>query len=662
MARCHLQSSLVLRLWGTALSSRNCSRSSSYFGCQLPDYAEWRQSTKLALKQCQRVGDVTGVLAQQIDKLSGGLGEFVRFHNTPTPSKGPRAPRTPVTASNWVNRDELLPLPLPQLVHIDRQWARSHSRQAKLKRVAVAQSRWEILGTLGVDYLFAGMQVLLTEALHPSGAPHLVEARSSASSLIRCAAARLTKGDVELDMQRIQKALRGSRVTYGGDVVEHAHSVTTAQILPTLPSADAGARVPILDHVDLKLVPWLAQPDLALKPQSEWPATVPRAKVMCADADWPEVCRLFHERGLIAPISDSGIFHAHDKPVLNGLFGVEKVDKAPRGPALRLIMNLVPTNTYLKEVLGEVSTLPRAGQWAMIVVHEDELMTVYGEDQTSSFYLYALPEAWRPYMAFGRRVDGSVFGRPELGMTYVSSTVCPMGWMLVVAGMQHVGRKLALCHPPGGAGLDLPELRGDRPFPLTLPTAQTLIREAWSRANVVRNERKSVVEELSAVNKGALFDGELGCIGPSPQRLGELVYILLHLISSENVHKHSLQIALGLAAYFGTFRRPLFSVLAHAYRYAASDCHGPLPRVVVDELLTFATCLIFGFIDVRAKVDPQVVCTDASESGGGACVSSELAPSARAHWQQQLQALAQPPALISETTTSAQSSQMPSLL
>eukprot|EP00971_Amphidinium_carterae_P341801 6480798-Amphidinium_carterae.1 len=107
----------------------------------------------------------------------------------------------------------------------------------------------------------------------------------------------------------------------------------------------------------------------------------------------------------------------------------------------------------------------------------------------------------------------------------MAATVCPMGWALAVAAMQHVGRRLALSAPPLGAGVDLPDLRGDRPFPLTLPVgprawreiyldnwdavavfpaqladeyihqpleSQLRLRAAWDSAHVVRNVSKSV--------------------------------------------------------------------------------------------------------------------------------------------------------------------------
>ena len=45
----------------------------------------------------------------------------------------------------------------------------------------------------------------------------------------------------------------------------------------------------------------------------------------------------------------------------------------------------------------------------------------------------------------------------------------PMGFLLAVAAMQNVGRRLVLQPQPEGAGLQLPDLRGDRAFPIEAP-------------------------------------------------------------------------------------------------------------------------------------------------------------------------------------------------
>eukprot|EP00973_Karenia_brevis_P061987 8621690-Karenia_brevis.AAC.1 len=44
-----------------------------------------------------------------------------------------------------------------------------------------------------------------------------------------------------------------------------------------------------------------------------------------------------------------------------------------------------------------------------------------------------------------------------------------MGFHLSVEAIQHVGRNLAICSPPSGAGLNIPELTGNGPFPIACP-------------------------------------------------------------------------------------------------------------------------------------------------------------------------------------------------
>ena len=57
--------------------------------------------------------------------------------------------------------------------------------------------------------------------------------------------------------------------------------------------------------------------------------------------------------------------------VLNGLFGVPKNSSTGSGlPVLRLIMNLVPSNSILQQVRGYVGNLPHITGWLSTFVDE----------------------------------------------------------------------------------------------------------------------------------------------------------------------------------------------------------------------------------------------------------------------------------------------------
>eukprot|EP00973_Karenia_brevis_P073922 10275926-Karenia_brevis.AAC.1 len=48
-------------------------------------------------------------------------------------------------------------------------------------------------------------------------------------------------------------------------------------------------------------------------------------------------------------------------------------------------MNCVPIIEYLKGLSSEVDTLPRGGQWKLLVLLDDQLVWTHSEDQKASF-------------------------------------------------------------------------------------------------------------------------------------------------------------------------------------------------------------------------------------------------------------------------------------
>ena len=87
-------------------------------------------------------------------------------------------------------------------------------------------------------------------------------------------------------------------------------------------------------------------------------------------------------------IDEDRIFCVRGKKVLQGIFGVIRAQDmvTALGPGLRVIMNLIPTNTYLREVVGDVSSLPMTSQWMHMVLLDGEVCWMNSEDQKASFY------------------------------------------------------------------------------------------------------------------------------------------------------------------------------------------------------------------------------------------------------------------------------------
>ena len=86
-----------------------------------------------------------------------------------------------------------------------------------------------------------------------------------------------------------------------------------------------------------------------------------------------------------------------------------------------------------------------------------------------------------------------------------------------------------------------------------------------------------------------------------------------------------LQINAGKSVHVLQFRRCLFSVLQEVFQGIAQN-----PEVVrantplYDEMLVLESLLPMVVSDLKAKIDPVVTASDASETGGGACFASRL--------------------------------------
>ena len=329
------------------------------------------------------------------------------------------------------------------------------------------------------------------------------------------------------------------------------------------------------------------------------------------------MARLF-EIGIVEPIEELDIFTVDGVKVLNGFFGVPngKGETESGAPFLRFIMNFVPINSYLHELIGETKSLPNMAQWAHFVVHEDEIVLLYSEDQRASFYLYNLDPAWRPYCVFAWQAPGWALGLPARRKSYFAARVIPMGFAGSVPVMQDIGETFATAPEPQGADIRVPVVRGDRAFPLALPLGereiqqiyldnwdsllicpesqrpqlegrprhtQEALRRAWKRAGVLRSADKALTGVTEGLTLGAAVDGVEAELGPSAPRILETILYNLVAVCSASVSQVFLQMVLGKNSFCLQFRRPLYSIFGAVYRECSAPRAGPLSAEAADE-------------------------------------------------------------------------------
>eukprot|EP00435_Cladocopium_sp_Y103_P007646 s5330_g2.t1 len=324
-----------------------------------------------------------------------------------------------------------------------------------------------------------------------------------------------------------------------------------------------------------------------------------------------------------------------------GPSGVPKGDKVTPGglPILRLIMDLRATNYCMRQIEGDVSHLTGATTFQRLLVEIGEDLLISGEDLTSAFYLFRLPAVWSDYMVLGAPVAMKDLGLPGDGETLLGVSVLPMGWHSAVGLMQAVHRTIALRSvSEGGAGLRaLAEVSKTAEFPScdedavwniylddttilervdkaltaelegTPAEEQEKLRAAYAWWGIPINASKSLERASQAERLGALIDGKTGTLRTRSKRSLDLF---------------------GLGSWIRScteFRRCLFAVMDEIFvAIARSGNSVVVTPELAEEMMMLETLLPLAQFNLRAKVDPVVTCSDASEYGGGMCFSSRL--------------------------------------
>ena len=465
------------------------------------------------------------------------------------------------------------------------------------------------------------------------------------------------KGVPRTPLHDWSKKISDARISYHGEILMKAEELEFDRVLPSLPPEGFGGVVPILDVVEGRVKELLSDPSRCVLPEKELPQVIPRPRVRVKQGDWEKLCKALYERGILVPTEE--VISLRKEPVRNGLFGVEKTGKdLPDGrPAQRLIMDLRGSNSIMRIIEGDIKTLTGASAFTSILLEDNKVISISGDDLVSSFYLFKLPPAWYPYLAFERGVRWRSLGVDREGTTYMASAVLPMGFCSSVGIMQHIHRRLALWQSPEGGGLPHElELRKDRAWPdlgeacpvwaLYLDDSTILrkveenvavslqgkpqkeqerMRLAYQFWGIPFNAKKAIEEASTAERLGAFLDGDRGRVGVTVQRLLDNMSLGLWLFQQGRVSRKALQVFVGKEVHTLQFRRPLFSVYDHVWKLISGESDRPLmDEKAISEVITALGLFPLRFTDWRTQMDPFVMASDASERGGGFVMARRL--------------------------------------
>ena len=187
-------------------------------------------------------------------------------------------------------------------------------------------------------------------------------------------------------------------VDYSGEEISHALPLKLGELRPGLPVQGVAGSLCAAGVSAPQVRAWVCDPGLALKAEKDWPKQVPKASINATREDWYEICSELVKLNILEPIRYEDIFRAHGEVVLNGAFGVLKKGTPAPGECrvTRLIMNLIPSNSYQRLMAGDLGTLSSSTNWCNIVLKPHQCLLWSSEDQKGAFYAWRLPQALWP--------------------------------------------------------------------------------------------------------------------------------------------------------------------------------------------------------------------------------------------------------------------------
>ena len=462
-----------------------------------------------------------------------------------------------------------------------------------------------------------------------------------------------------------QQFFRARTLDYSGEEVKVARRFTWQMVEAALPQGVGSLR--LTDFCDQGTLEYVVSFEKCLlPPQDQFIGKAPA--IMVDHSDWAEVCRGLVARGVCGLMKREQLRHVCGRPLMNGLFAVEKGEKGT-GPdgvefdVCRLIMNLVPTNSLCRNLVGDTCTLPTVVGLSSIILEDDQLLLTSSEDIRCFFYLFQTPQSWWRYMGFAREVPSEALpaGHDGDGWHLVTK-VLPMGFVNSVAIAQHIHRRVIsqALHVDRSLATRHQEIRRDRTssradhlFRVYLdnfdelrkvdrkvagliegtPSDWTLaIRETYTTLGLPRHPKKAVEQASGAEVQGAWVDGSKGTAAPKYSKVARYLGLACEAVISGKATMRELQVIGGGFVYIAMFRRPLLSGLNAIWRKITSlkelgsHVRQPLGKEVELELIRFISLSPLAFMNFRLPVSEHVTASDASTTGGGLCVSRGVSP------------------------------------
>ena len=577
--------------------------------------------------------------------------------------------QVPVVAERKVFQKDLMPFPLPWFTDDEQRAAEAGVVPSSCGDVQEWDRRvWLVLVIHSLNSLHEGRNKRFKEAAAECcrlGEPQA--AQRKALKLLKEYVAHFLR-DGKVPVANWPRDLKKLRMSYNGEEVKTAQVLTMAQIQEGLPPKGAAASIRAADLAEDPLRSYLLDPRRALLPRESWPRPVPKGKVFADDHEWSKIVRYCVELGVFGLLKREEVFHVDGEPLLNGAFGVSKNktvtgDKEKR-EVLRLIINLIPMNSLMRTLEGDIRTLPYGGQWSGIMLLGEDLVAVFSEeDLTCAFYLFEKKE-WMPFQALNKTVTGAdMKGVPGVSDELIKEAelfpavaVLAMGDASASGILQYLHRRLVGQFSPSSANLPSNrEVRKDRVLPQPWASEtdkrplkdgssrfwsiysdgyletemihlddlaffkessdwQNAVRKAYAHHGVLRALDKSKTCEVTIDRLGYYLDGAFGAASTPTKFDLSLIGLTVYCLMEKKCSTKLLQILAGRWNRKFQMRREVAMVFRSFYRCLTAEDKS-ISFEGQAELMMAMSLMPIMLTDFRLVLSQMVTASDASTTG-----------------------------------------------
>jgi len=476
---------------------------------------------------------------------------------------------------------------------------------------------------------------------------------------------------------------------YSGQEVHPAQMMTWEQVRSALPQPGKAGAVRLLDLCEGMMAEAMSNPEILLKPRSEWklPKSSPKMQ-WASDEEWRKIVIGCAELGVFRFLTPEQLLYVDGLPVRHNCLGVGKGKLMQNGlEKQRMVFNLDLTNSMLRLIIADIRSLSYPGQWQAVQmldpIEEDEHEFVFAHsstDLTCAYYCFRMEKSWDKFLAFEDPVKGSDIAHvyPEfkdVPSVYACSAVLPMGFNSASSIMQYVHVRMATMSRPKGAELSVVrQMRCDRPLPHTADNdalcdllwevfqdnfdeaerveVQAVFDLVGSRSPELAHmqdaymiwgasqaDDKTFERVLVCESLGFKRDGLAGIQMGTEKATSALVGLTTHVMRQKQVTLKTLQVVGGRWCRHVQLRRELGCCLDGLWRIVGQYVRKltshrgrkwsemiPVTVGLREDLFLLLCALPLMIMDLRLRTDPVVTASDASEEGCGVCRSVFLQP------------------------------------